>query len=160
MRSGGEYENNQTNKRGLIKELDEEGFRIRVEFADEDASETHWIDVLSGDGSSYNMPPVGSEVWCAMDAKGEDGCLMGVKYNKKDAPPYSSKDALGQKFSGGFVLIDKASGAATMQFSSLTITCDDIKFAGSAFSHNGKNIGFDHKHTGVVAGGDPSGEPQ
>src|SRR5690606_8497817 len=42
--------------------------------------------------------------------------------------------------------------------SSISIT-GGAQFEGGALTHNGKNIGSDHKHGGVVAGGDKSDVP-
>jgi phage baseplate assembly protein V len=42
---------------------------------------------------------------------------------------------------------------------SLTISSDGFAFEGGDLTHSGKNVGKDHRHLGVQAGSDQSGEP-
>lgn len=158
-----EYEANQTNKRGMVVDRDPARQKIRVEFADEDGVVSHWIDVLAGAGSStktYLMPDVGDEVWCGMDAKGEDGCLLGVKYNAKNAPPFGSNDDIGLVWPGGSFHLNKASGAVTITSNGpVKIVASSIELVSGSLTHNGTDISDKHKHKGVLGGPDNTGAP-
>lgn len=160
---GSEFNANQTTKRGLVVERDPARQKVRVRFGDEDDLVSNWLDVLASAGGStktFMMPDVGDEVWCALDAKGEDGCVLGVKYNAVNAPPFGSNDNIGLVWPGGSMSIDKDSG-------SIVITSDGpVKIVGSeiipesaTLTHNGKNIGDDHQHSDVVPGPEKTGGP-
>lgn len=161
---GAEYEANQTNKRGIVVDRDPKGQRIRVQFDDEDGVVSHWIDVLASSGGgtkTYMMPDDGDEVWCALDAKGETGCLMGVKYNANAAPPFSSNDDIGLVWGGGSVHVNKASGAVIVKTSgavtieaggTVKIKASSIELESGSLTHNGVNVGDTHTHGGVKGG--------
>ena len=77
------------------------------------------------------MPEVDDEVWCGVDPKGEDGCILGSKYNDKDAPPFDGNDDIGLTFPGGSVHVDRASGAITIRSSgTVRITASKIVLDG------------------------------
>ena len=87
------------------------------------------------------MPDMDDEVWCALDAKGEDGCLMGVKYNTKNAPPYASNDDIGLVWAGGSVHVNKGSGAVTINTSgTVKIVAASIELVSATLTHNGTDI--------------------
>lgn len=120
MRAANEYEANNTNKRGIVVERDPKKKRVKVKFEDEDETVSMWIDVLAksaGTTKSFSMPDMDDEVWCAVDAKGEDGCVIGSKYNEKNMPPFDKNEDEGVTFPGGSIHIDKKSGNATLTFS-------------------------------------------
>lgn len=173
-----EYEANQTNKRGIVVDRDPARQKIRVQFEDEDGVVSHWIDVLASAGSStktFMMPDMGDEVWCALDAKGEDGCLMGVKYNTNNAPPYGSNDDIGLVWPGGSFHLNKGSGAVTLTTDgdavvtaggSITLTApkiqmtaDEIELTTPVLTNNGTDISDQHKHKDVTPGPAETGPP-
>ncbi|PYE87385.1 phage baseplate assembly protein V [Phyllobacterium leguminum] len=126
MRAQNDFQQNSSNKRGIVVDRDPKKMRVKVQFQDEDDTVSFWVDVLarsSGTTKSFMMPDVDDEVWCAVDMKGEDGCIIGSKYNDKDAPPFDGNDDLGVTFPGGSIHIDRASGAITINVSGeVTIT--------------------------------------
>lgn len=120
MRAQSDYQQNSTNKRGLIVDRDPAKMRVKVQFQDEDETVSFWVDVLSkssGTTKSFSMPDVNDEVWCAVDAKGEDGCIIGSKYNDKDAPPFRNNEDIGLVFPGGSIHINGTTGAITINSS-------------------------------------------
>lgn len=165
MRAGGEYEANATSKRGRVVDRDPAKHRIRVQFEDEDGMVSAWIDVLgrsAGGVQSFMMPSMGDEVWCALDPKGEDGCLIGSKYNDQNAPPFGSNEDVGMVWPGGSFHLDVGSGAVTVTTNGpvdittsgdATIKAANIKLESATLTHNGVNIGDTHKHAGVAPGG-------
>lgn len=119
-RSSNEYRQNATNRRGVVVDRDPKKMKIKVRFEDEDDVVTHWIDVTgssSGGAKFFSMPGMEDEVWCAMDAKGEAGCLLGSRYNSKDLPPFSGNDDIGIVFPGGSIHVDTATGVTTINIS-------------------------------------------
>lgn len=142
---------------------DPKKMRVKVRFEDEDDTVSHWIDVTgpSSNGTKFfSMPGIEDEVWCAIDAKGESGCLLGSRYNDKETPPHESNEDIAVQFPGGFVHINTGSGAVSVQTGgTVTIVAGEIKFESGTLTHNGKNIGHDHVHTGVIPGGSNTGTP-
>ena len=166
-----EYEANRTNKRGRVVERAPERHQIRVQFEDEDDVVSQWIDVLGGAGGetqTFMMPDVGDEVWCGMDAKGEDGCLLGVKYNDTAPPPYASNEDIGLTWSGGSVHINKGSGAVTVKSNgpvtietggTVKIVAAGIALESATLTHNGVDISDKHAHQDVEPGSANTGPP-
>lgn len=163
MRGTHDYGANQVNKRGIVVDRKPEAHQIRVKFDDEDGVVSAWIDVLSPSGGStqaFMMPDMDDEVWCAMDVKGEAGCLIGARYNAKNNPPFGSNDDIGMVWAGGAVSVNKASGAVTITSNGpVTITASEIILESATLTHNGTNIGQDHEHSGVETGSGNSGPP-
>lgn len=117
MRAGSEYQNNAGVKRGIVVERDPAKKRAKVQFQDEDQAVSFWVDVLSrssGSTKSFIMPDMDDEVWCMLDQKGEDGCIVGSKYNQKDKPPFSGNDDVGMTFPGGSIHINRQGGSITI----------------------------------------------
>lgn len=139
--------------------------RVKVRFEDEDDTVSYWIDVTgsSSNGTKFfTMPGLEDEVWCALDAKGESGCLLGSRYNDKETPPHQTNEDIAVQWGGdNFVHINTGSGAIAVKTSgSVTITASGaIKLESSTLTHNGKNIGHDHRHTGVTPGSANTGVP-
>ncbi|MCC2099022.1 MAG: phage baseplate assembly protein V [Hyphomicrobiales bacterium] len=177
MRSQNEYAQNAQTKRGLVTQTDPKKHRVKVKFDDEDETESMWVDVLakgSAKYASFSMPSVGDEAWCALDPKGEDGCVLGTKYNDKDKPPWSKNEDEGLKFPGGTIHIDKNSGKVTVNVngdvtvtsqSKVTVTAPEIVLNGNVkingtLSHGGTNVGQDHQHINTMPGPGKSGPPE
>jgi len=163
MRHQSEFGNNNTNKRGVVVERDPKKQRVKVRFQDEDETDTAWVDVLSMGSTtnkSFNMPDEGDEVWCAMDAKGEDGCVMGSKFNDKDTPANDSNDDVSMSGAWGSVHVNKSTGAVSITTGgAVTIKAGSIVLESATLTHNGTDISDKHKHTGVVPGGGVSDVP-
>lgn len=116
-RAGGEYGQNSAAKRGVVVDRDPKKMRVKVRFEDEDDSVSFWVDVVAkaaGGSKMFIMPEMDDEVWCLLDQKGEDGCVVGSKYNDKDGAPYQGNDDVGYVFPGGSIHVDRASGAITI----------------------------------------------
>ncbi|MCA1492696.1 hypothetical protein I6F11_17385 [Ensifer sp. NBAIM29] len=163
MRASSEYDQNSGNKRGIVVDRDPAKMRVKVQFKDEDDTVSFWVDVLSkssGKTKSFMMPDIDDEVWCAVDMKGEDGCVIGSKYNDQDKPPFSGNDDVGITFPGGSIHVDRASGAVTLELSGpIRIKASAIVLESATLTHNGKNVGFDHVHKDVTPGPANTGVP-
>lgn len=158
-----EFGNNSPLKRGIISQRDPKAMKVKIKFPDEDNVESNWIDVpvkSSGATKLFMMPGEADEVWVGLDAKGEYGCIIGSRYNSKETPSHSSNDDIALTFAGGMIHVDTASGAVVIETAgTVTIKAGDIKLESGTLTHNGVNIGNDHKHKDVVVGGDLTGEP-
>ena len=132
MRHDDEYRMNNVAKRGIVIERDPKKKRVKVRFEDEDEQPSMWVDVLASSAKTtktFMMPDEDDEVWCLFDAKGEDGCVVGSKYNEKDAPPHESNDDISIVGSFGSIHLDKASGNLTIQLNgNIKVTASRIDF--------------------------------
>lgn len=63
------------------------------------------------------------------------------------------------KASGGITLEGPVHCTSTVQVDGATTIDGNATFSGSSVTHDGKNIGKDHKHSGVQAGGANTGNP-
>jgi phage baseplate assembly protein gpV len=164
-RNQSEFGQNPTNRRGVVVDRDPKAMRVKVRFEDEDDVVTHWIDVTAKSSSGgvrfFSMPGLEDEVWCAMDAKGEAGCVLGSRYNAKETPPHDSNEDIAVQWPGGFVHINTGSGAVALKTAgSVSIEADgDIDLKSARLLHNGKSVGHDHSHLGVVRGSEVTGPP-
>lgn len=164
MRNGDEYGQNTQIRRGVVVDRDPKKMKVKIRFEDEDDVVTQWIDAVSRSAtgvSAFQMPGKDDEVWCAMDAKGEAGCLIGSRYNSKDPPPADSNDVLTVKWAGGFFSVNTASGAVELKTSGsakveagsdMVLKAANIALESATLTHNGKNIGFDHGHVSAPPG--------
>ncbi len=130
MRAKSDYNQNNVTKRGVVVDRDPKKMRVKVNFEDEDETVSKWVDVLarsSGSTKSFMMPDKDDEVWCAFDPKGEDGCVVGSKYNDKDTPPHSTNDDVSLVGDWGSFHLDKSTGNVTLDIQGdLTIKAKNI----------------------------------
>lgn len=163
MRADNEQTANSTNKRGIIVDRDPAKMRIKVRFDDEDGMVSAWIDVVAKSTKTtqtFMMPDIGEEVWCAMDAKGEDGCLIGSKYNDTTTPPHSSNEDIGLVWADGYFHLNTGTGALTLVTSGpVKIIAASIEFESATLTHNGIDISDKHSHSGVLSGPSNTGPP-
>jgi phage baseplate assembly protein V len=75
---------------GEIMEIDPTRGLARVRLADHDGLATWWLKVLQPKtlhDKAYWMPDIGEHVACMLDAKGEEGVILGAVYSSADATP-------------------------------------------------------------------------
>lgn len=162
MRSDNEFSQNAGVKRGLVVELDPKKMRVKVNFDDEDETVSMWVDVLArsaGAVKTYMMPNQDDEVWCMMDAKGEDGCVVGSKYNDKDTPPSADNAHITMTGPFGTIHIDGTNLLVDIIGDIQIKAGGEIITLSALLTHNGKNVGHTHKHTGILPGPSNTGVP-
>ncbi len=162
-------EKNSPYRRGTVTKR-EKG-RVKVIWADEDDNESFWLSVPqkgSGANKSWSMPNEGEQVACLVDWDGEDGCVMGAIFNDEDTAPTDDGDMEHQVYESGLeITISRKTGDVTikgfgscvMEGGNLVIKAN-VAIEGDTLTHNGKNVGHDHKHLDVAAGADKTGVPE
>ena len=81
--------------RGVVLEQDTKGWRCRVKFEAEDEVTSFWLSVQASSATGMkktSMPPVGAQVACLVDWRGEDGVIIGAVYSAQDKPPTSAAE--------------------------------------------------------------------
>lgn len=158
----GELERRDRNRKrtGKVKEVDHKKGLARVEFSAQDGKPylspwMPWKEIAAGGIKSHIPPSVGEQV----DVVSENGDLtdavidMSVPSNANPRP-----------HDGPEAVIVKGDSRITIGDGSVEIFADvTIKGAltveGPTVTHNGKNIGDTHEHTGVEPGGALTGPP-
>ena len=132
MRSDSEYGNNLGLKKMIVTEIDGKKMRVRAKIMDEDDTQTYWLDITaksSSSNKSYDMPDMNDEVWAIVDPKGEEGVVIGSRYNDADtAPTENAGEAI---YSGpwGSITLDKETGNCDIVLNGdLNITAANVRF--------------------------------
>lgn len=104
---------------GVVSAVDEAGHNLRVKIPALEDMETDWLPMVTpaaGGNQFYSLPDEGEQVVCLLDARGENGCVIGAIYSTADKPPASSKDKWIRRFKNGTVIEhDRSSGDVSVQ---------------------------------------------
>ena len=131
-----------TYKKGIVAAA-KPGF-ARVRFDDLDGMTSDWLPTSHANTQNdkeVETLNVGAQVSCLMDARMEDGCIIGAHYSDADAPPVQDSNKWVKKFSDGTVIqYDKGS-------KSLTVTIEGTVYTLA-------KAGMDVQNGGVTSTGD------
>lgn len=104
---------------GIVSAVDEAAHNLRVRLPALENMETDWLPMLTaaaGGNRFYSLPDEGEQVVCLLDARGENGVVLGATYNAADKPPAASKDVWMRRFKNGTVIKhDRKSGNIDIQ---------------------------------------------
>lgn len=92
---------------GIVSAVDEAAHNLRVRLPALENMETDWLPMLTaaaGGNRFYSLPDEGEQVVCLLDARGENGVVLGATYNTADKPPAASKDVWMRRFKNGTVI--------------------------------------------------------
>ncbi|SUA36356.1 putative phage-related baseplate assembly protein [Neisseria zoodegmatis] len=92
---------------GIVSAVDEAAHNLRVRLPALENMETDWLPMITpaaGGNRFYSLPDEGEQVVCLLDARGENGVVLGATYNTADKPPASSKDVWMRRFKNGTVI--------------------------------------------------------
>jgi hypothetical protein len=145
---------------GIVDAYDPNEHAVKVKFlteVDDDGKPriSGWLRIRTAAGGATGSlvigPTVGDQAVVEHhEGDAEGGHVTGFLHNDTDRPP------------------NAASGAGVLKVSSFTIVCGGVTFAisssgvaitGGTLTHNGKNIGDTHTHSGVTTGGGNTGAP-
>ena len=122
---------------GVVSAVDEAGHNLRVKIPALEGMETDWLPMTTpaaGGNQFYSLPDEGEQVVCLLDARGENGCVIGAIYSTADKPPASSKDNWVRRFKNGTVIThNRKSGDVVVQTKgTVTIDAPDTVITGNA----------------------------
>ncbi|WP_301817777.1 phage baseplate assembly protein V [Neisseria maigaei] len=104
---------------GTVSTVDEASHSLRVKIPVLDDMETDWLPMATpaaGGNRFYSLPDVGELVVCLLDARGENGCVIGAIYNAADKPPVSDQNKWVKRFANGTVIShDRGSGEVVVE---------------------------------------------
>jgi phage baseplate assembly protein V len=132
--------------------------RVRVRFEDIDGLESHWLPVVvkgSLRNKHYHLPDIGEHVACLMDARFEEGVVVGAIYSDEDEPPIDNGECTHVRFGDGTSIdynreshtltIDatgpiniSTTGSVHVTAPSATVTADTIKLDSPQTTCTGK----------------------
>ncbi len=106
--------------------------RLRVVFTEFDQMLSYWLPVVvpkTQNDKAYWIPDVGEQVVCLMDARDEDGVVLGAIYSQPDSTPVQSADKFHLGFKDGTTLeYDRAAHVLGLNFNDMS----SIKYDGGA----------------------------
>lgn len=166
---------------GTIEEIDREKARCRVRIGDLLTGWVPWVSSRAGTTVDWD-PPVAGEQVVLLSPGGEltaGVALTGVYTRHHPAPSRKASKYMRVFPDGAHIEYDHENShllatlpgsAEVTALDGVTINADtvingnatitgDATFIGSAVTHNGKNIGADHMHSGVQSGGSVTGGP-
>lgn len=167
-------QNANTITRGTLVEVDDETglqeTRVRGYYDEEIPATTNWQPF----GLSTSCPP-GADALIACVGGNRDGAQV-IAVSHPDFRPAGAPagttilyDAFGNTvvmtdegvaISNGENVVKMTDGGLSITSgSTLTIDAADVEITSGTLTHNGKNIGDDHKHDKVTAGASNTGEP-
>ena len=104
---------------GTVSAVDAAAHSLRVKIPVLDDMETDWLPMATpaaGGNRCYSLPDVGELVVCLLDARGENGCVIGAIYNASDKPPVSDQNKWVKRFANGTVIShDRRSGEVVVE---------------------------------------------
>ncbi|MFC3874911.1 phage baseplate assembly protein V [Neisseria musculi] len=125
---------------GVVSAVDEAGHNLRVKIPALEDMETDWLPMTTpaaGANQFYSLPDEGEQVVCLLDARGENGCVIGAIYSTADKPPASSKDKWVRRFKNGTIIEhDRKTGDVLVQTEgTVTIDAPNTEIKGNATVH-------------------------
>lgn len=121
---------------GIVSAVDEAAHNLRVRLPALENMETDWLPMITpaaGGNRFYSLPDEGEQVVCLLDARGENGVVLGATYNTADKPPAASKDVWMRRFKNGTVIKhDRKTGNIDVQTQgTVTIAAPDTIITGN-----------------------------
>lgn len=93
-----------TFQEGIVSQIDPTTHRIKATLPALEDLETAWLPFItpnSGGNQFYALPDVGELVAMVLDARGENGYVLGTIYNEQDPVPVSDAQVWLKQFSNG-----------------------------------------------------------
>ncbi|GHE20111.1 phage baseplate assembly protein V [Halomonas urumqiensis] len=160
---------------GTIAEVDHNSARVRVAMGELATGWLAWIDGRAGTTRTWNPPTVGEQV--VVFSPGGDlsaAVVLTGLYRAQYPAPSASADVFRAVMPDGAVLeYDHAanhlraslpgsaeiSAAAGVTLNADAVINGNVAINGDSLTHNGKNVGDTHRHSGITSGPSNTGEP-
>lgn len=135
--------------------------RARVSFgAEAESAELPFMAMRAGAAKVWAPPAVGEQVWVlAESGDTAQGVILGAAFQKGMPAPSSAGEAVEVHLGDAALVMLPDSINLSVGGVSLTISGAGVAVEGGSVTHNGRNIGDDHQHSGVTSGPGTTGEP-
>lgn len=160
---------------GTVAEVDHEAARVRVQAGGNLTTWLPWLEARAGSTRTWSPPTVGEQVMVlSPDGDLAGGIVLTGIYQEAHPAPSSSPAKWQAVMPDGAVLEYDHQAShlrATLPGSAevnapggLVIHADTtingaVSINGDSLTHNGKNVGDTHQHSGVASGSSNTGEP-
>jgi phage baseplate assembly protein V len=120
---------------GLVQAQDVINCRLRVTFPDRDQLTSWWLPMVipkSQNDKAYWLPDIGEQVVCMMDARDEDGAVLGAIYSQADTTPVQDSNKVHWSFKDGSAFeYDRSNHVLSFALPQATLT---IQASGAAIT--------------------------
>lgn len=152
-----------TYQEGIVSQIDAEQHLVKVSLPALEDIETAWLPMITpnaGVNQFYCLPDVGELVAVILDARGENGVVLGAMYNEVDTPPTNNAQMWMKKFSNGTIISHDRSNGNVIVHTSGTVTATapqviingNVQINGSLSVSNGAKVDGSIQATGDVVG--------
>lgn len=155
----------QTVRHGVVKQVDPAKGLVRLIVgagADGEEKLSPWIRYSQTAGAlKFHSPPSVGQAMTLLSPGGDfqQAVALPTAFSDKNKSPSDKGDEHHMTF-GSFGLIIKGDSAVlSVGGVSLTISSGGVDIQGGKLTHDGKNVGSDHKHSDVTPGGGNTGDP-
>lgn len=133
-----------------------------------DGVETGWMPIVTAHvGNNFGLaigPQIGDQIVIGFhEGDIESPYMMGRMHSDQERPPRAEAGEIVLQSASGFILKCDKNGLVSITSGGQAITIDagggGIALTSATLTHNGKNIGDTHEHSGVVPGGGDTGPP-
>lgn len=158
-------------RRGVVETVDPAAGTVRLRFGDgpDGPYLSAPIPYMQTAGAlRAHIPPTPGQQMIAVSPGGDirGAAAMPLGFSDDTPSPSSAGDqnviAFGDvtiTLAGDGLIIAAGGVTVTINASGLSVTGGDFAASGGAFTHDGKNVGKDHTHSGITSGPDVSGPP-
>jgi len=146
---------------GRVVSVDPGIARARVTFgSDSETAELPFMAMRAGAARVWAPPTVGEQVW-VLSESGEtaQGVILGAAFQDGIPAPSAAGEAVEVHLGDASLIIEPARILMRVGGVSVTISAAGLAVTGGSVTHDDKNIGVDHVHSGVQPGGGTTGEP-
>lgn len=135
--------------------------RARVTFGGEtESADIPFMAMRAGTARVWAPPAVGEQVWVLSESGDTaQGVILGAAFQDKVPAPSSAGEAVEIHLGDASLVMLPDSLALNVGGVTLTVSNGGVAIDGGSVTHNGRNIGDDHKHSGVLSGPAHTGEP-
>jgi phage baseplate assembly protein gpV len=135
--------------------------RARVTFGGEtESAELPFMAMRAGAAKVWAPPAVGEQVWVlAESGDTAQGVILGAAFQADMPAPSSAGEAVEIHLGSASFIISPDSIQLSVGGVTMTVSGGGLAIEGGSVTHNGTNIGDDHKHSGVLSGPAETGEP-
>jgi phage baseplate assembly protein V len=146
---------------GTITAVDPANGRARVTFGGE--TESAWLPFTGGrvGGAKVWTPPTVGEQVVVMSPSGDtaQGIISGSIASDSNPAPSGDGGAVVLKLGATTVTVTASGATIEVGGVSMTISAGGVAITGGQVTHNGKNIGSTHQHSGIMPGPANTGPP-
>ena len=152
-------------RHGPVTDVDPARQRFRMETgrsADGTVAKSPWIPYGQHAGAlRIHAPPSVGQQMTALSPSGDPQQAVGIPMTFSTANASPSQSSAENVITFGAIRIELKGDRLLISAGgvSVEISGNGLKVTGGKVEHDGKNIGRDHRHTGVEPGGGQTGEP-